>query len=122
MSALAKGLPEKVAAPDTGAAAGGSGMTEAFVAAFRHHPSGVAIITANADEGPVALTVSSLISISASPPMVAFSLSALSSSARAVERATSIVVHFVRRADMQLARLCATGGSDRFGSDVRWAR
>ena len=122
MSTLAKGLPDKVAAPETGAAAGGSALAEAFFAAFRHHPSGVAIITADAGEGPVAMTVSSLISISASPPMVAFSLSASSSSAKAVERASSVVVHFVRRADMQLARLCATSGKDRFGPDVRWAR
>ena len=54
--------------------------------------------------------------------MVAFSLSASSSSAKVVERATSVVVHFVRRADMQLARLCATSGKDRFGPDVRWSR
>jgi flavin reductase (DIM6/NTAB) family NADH-FMN oxidoreductase RutF len=97
-------------------------VTEAFLTAFRHHPSGVAIITADPGDGPVALTVSSLISISASPPMVAFSLSASSSSAQAVERANSVVLHFVRRSDMQLARLCATSGKDRFGPDVRWAR
>ena len=121
MSAVPQGTPDKVAAPDTGAAAG-QAMTEAFLAAFRHHPSGVAIITADPGDGPVALTVSSLISISAAPPMIAFSLSASSSSARAVERAASVVVHFVRRADMQLARLCATSGKDRFGPDVRWSR
>ncbi|WP_221115569.1 MULTISPECIES: flavin reductase family protein [unclassified Rhizobium] len=122
MSAAARGMPGKVAAAETGAAGGGQGITEAFMAAFRHHPSGVAIITADAGEGPVALTVSSLISISAVPPMVAFSLSASSSSAKVVERAASVVVHFVRRADMQLARLCATSGGDRFGPDVQWAR
>lgn len=122
MSAPAKDMPGTAAAPETGAAAAGSGLTEAFLAAFRHHPSGVAIITAEGAEGPVALTVSSLISISASPPMVAFSLSASSSSAKVVERAASVVVHFVRRADMQLARLCATSGKDRFGPDVRWSR
>lgn len=97
-------------------------LTEAFLTAFRHHPAGVAIITADAGDGPVALTVSSLISISATPPLVAFSLSAASSSARAVERAPSVVIHFVRRSDMELARLCATSGRDRFGPDVRWAR
>ncbi|WP_440984190.1 flavin reductase [Shinella sumterensis] len=121
MSAPAKDMPGGGTAPETGAAAG-SGLTEAFLAAFRHHPSGVAIITAEGVDGPVALTVSSLISISASPPMVAFSLSASSSSAKVVERAASVVVHFVRRADMQLARLCATSGKDRFGPDVRWSR
>lgn len=122
MSAPAKDTPGTAAALETGAAAAGSGLTEAFLAAFRHHPSGVAIITAEGADGPVALTVSSLISISASPPMVAFSLSASSSSAKVVERAASVVVHFVRRADMQLARLCATSGKDRFGPDVRWSR
>lgn len=122
MSAPAKDMPGTAAAPETGAAPAGSGLTEAFLAAFRHHPSGVAIITAEGAEGPVALTVSSLISISASPPMVAFSLSASSSSAKVVECAASVIVHFVRRADMQLARLCATSGKDRFGPDVRWSR
>lgn len=90
--------------------------------AFRHHPAGVAIITADPGDGPVALTVSSLISVSAAPPTVAFSLSDNSTSAGAVRRAETIVVHFVRRDDMELARLCATGGKDRFGPDVRWAR
>ncbi|WP_245430316.1 flavin reductase family protein [Rhizobium tropici] len=99
-----------------------AGVTEAFMMAFRHHPAGVAIITADPGDGPVALTVSSLISISASPPMVAFSLSDNSSSANAVRRAQTVVVHFVRRSDRELARLCATSGRDRFGPDVRWAR
>jgi flavin reductase (DIM6/NTAB) family NADH-FMN oxidoreductase RutF len=97
-------------------------LTEAFFSAFRHHPSGVAIITADAGGGPVALTVSSLISVSASPPTVAFSLSASSSTAKAVEDARTVVVHFVRRADMELARLCATSGVDRFERQVRWDR
>ncbi|WP_430764358.1 flavin reductase family protein [Rhizobium sp. BR 315] len=90
--------------------------------AFRHHPAGVAIITADSGDGPVALTVSSLISVSASPPTVAFSLSDHSSSAGAVRRSETVVVHFVRRRDMELARLCATPGKERFGPNVRWAR
>lgn len=97
-------------------------VAEAFFAAFRHHPSGVAIVTADAGEGPVALTVSSLISVSAAPPTVAFSLSASSSSAKVIEKAGTVVVHFIRRGDMELARLCATSGADRFGSSVRWER
>ena len=109
-------------APADGAAGHPPSLTEAFFSAFRHHPSGVAIITADAGGGPVALTVSSLISVSASPPTVAFSLSASSSTAAAVEQAKTVVVHFVRRADMELARLCATSGVDRFGPQVRWDR
>jgi len=95
---------------------------EAFRTAFRHHPAGVAIITGDAGEGPVALTVSSLISVSVAPPTVAFSLSNASSSSQALKRAESVVVHFVRRKDMQLARLCATTGTDRFSADISWSR
>lgn len=97
-------------------------VTEAFLTAFRHHPAGVAIITGDPGDGPAALTVSSLISVSAAPPTVAFSLSKTTSSARAIERAATVVVHFVRRNDMQLAQLCATSGTERFGPDVGWDR
>ena len=96
--------------------------TKAFLAAFRHHPAGVTIITGDPGNEPVALTVSSVISVSAAPPTIAFSLSEASSSARALERAETVVVHFVRRKNMQLARLCATSGSNRFGPGVHWAR
>ncbi len=107
---------------EAGAADGAEGLSDAFLSAFRHHPSGVAIITADPGDGPTALTISSLISVSVAPPTVAFSLSGLSSSAQAVGRAASVVVHFVRRSDMALARLCATSGADRFGLGVRWDR
>lgn len=97
-------------------------LTEAFLNAFRHHPAGVAIITGDVEGTPAALTVSSLISVGISPPMVAFSLSDNSSSARILRRAGSFAIHFIRRANMHLARLCATSGADRFGDDVRWER
>ena len=123
MSALktTKGQVAPAASVDS-AAKGPTTVAEAFFSAFRHHPSGVAIITADAGSGPVALTISSLISVSASPPMVAFSLSASSSTAKVVEQAETVVVHFVRRDDMELARLCATSGVDRFGANIRWDR
>jgi flavin reductase (DIM6/NTAB) family NADH-FMN oxidoreductase RutF len=80
------------------------------------------VIAADCGEGPVALTVSSLISVSTNPPTIAFSLSEASSNAQSIQRAETIVVHFVRRRDMQLARLCATSGAERFGPNVKWAR
>lgn len=97
-------------------------VVKAFLAAFRHHPAGAAIITGDPGDGPVALTISSLISVGIEPPTVAFSLSEASSSAKALARCETVVVHFVRRRDMQLARLCATSGTDRFGVEVPWAR
>jgi len=97
-------------------------LKSAFLKAFRRHPAGVAIITGDPGGGPVALTVSSLISISVEPPMVAFSLSEAGSSAGALIQCDTVVVHFARRKDMQLARLCATSGAARFGAGVAWAR
>ena len=56
-----------------------SGLTpESFKTAFRNHPAGVAVITANSPDGPVALTATSVVSVSAEPPVLIFSLSALS--------------------------------------------
>lgn len=97
-------------------------MTDAFRDAFRRHPAGVAIIAADAPDGPVALTVSSLISVCAAPPVVAFSLSASSRASAAIVKAGTIVIHLLRYADQDLARLCATSGADRFGPGIDWER
>jgi flavin reductase (DIM6/NTAB) family NADH-FMN oxidoreductase RutF len=53
-------------------------LPDAFREAFRLHPAGAVIISADQGGQPVALTISSLISVSMSPPTVAFSLSAKS--------------------------------------------
>jgi Conserved protein/domain typically associated with flavoprotein oxygenases, DIM6/NTAB family len=95
-------------------------LSDAFRAAFRNHPAGVAILTAGTPEGPVALTVSSLISISAEPPLVALSLSKQSRAAEALIAAGSMVIHFPRYGDLDIARLCATPGADRFGDGIEW--
>lgn len=97
-------------------------LASAFREAFRHHPSGVAIISADPGTGPVALTVSSLISVSGAPPTIAFSVSARSSAAAGVLAADSMVVHFLRRDNLALAQLGATSGADRFGAAVPWDR
>jgi flavin reductase (DIM6/NTAB) family NADH-FMN oxidoreductase RutF len=95
-------------------------MTNAFREAFRSHPAGVAVITANPGNRPVAVTVSSLISVSAAPPVVAFSLSAKSGSSAALLQAETMVIHLLRFCDIDLAQLCATSGADRFGPNVAW--
>ena len=40
--------------------------------AFAHYPTGVAVITAAATDGPVGMVVSSFVSVSLAPPLVAF--------------------------------------------------
>jgi len=95
-------------------------VEQLFFEAFRHHPTGISVLTANDSSGPIAMTVGSLISVSAHPPVVAFSLSAKSPSAARFLNAKTIVVHLLRYRERELARLGATPGADRFGADVRW--
>ncbi len=109
-------MPETAPAPVTAL------VTAAFREAFRCHPAGVAVITASAGGAPVAMTVSSLISVSAEPPTVAFSLSARSGATAAVLAAGSVVIHLLRYADLDLARLGATPGADRFAPGIPWER
>lgn len=62
---------------------------------FRGQPGGVAVITADAGQGPVALTASSAASLSAEPPLPVFSVSALFSAAGVLSRSQTVVVHFL---------------------------
>ena len=96
-------------------------LADMFRDAFRAHPAGVAVLTADAGQGPVALTVSSLISLSPDPAMVAFSLSSRSSSAATLLEAGRLVIHMVRWPDIELARGGATSGIDRF-AEHPWER
>lgn len=95
---------------------------EGFRSAFRRHPGGVALITADPGDGPVALTATSVTSISAVPPLLLFSVSDLSSSASSILQSGSIVVHLLRAAELVLARLGATSGIDRFADASLWTR
>jgi len=97
-------------------------LVQLFRDAFRNHPTGVAVLTANGVNGALAMTVGSLISVSANPPVVGFSLSSKAPSAAGILQAGSLVVHLLRQKDRELARLGATPGADRFGADVRWER
>lgn len=95
---------------------------DAFTSLFRGHPAGVAVITADAGDGPVALTATSVVSVSAEPPLLIFSISALSSSADVLARAATVVVHHLDAHDVELAKLGAARGVDRFAQEHPWSR
>ena len=95
---------------------------EAFKTAFRHHAAGVAVITADAGDGPVGLTATSVFSVSAEPPLLVFSISGSSSSAPTIRRADTLVVHLLGSDQLPIARLCATSGVDRFADTSLWHR
>lgn len=93
-----------------------------FKALFRGHPGGVAVITADAGDGPVALTATSVASVSAEPPLLIFSVSAQSSASDVLLRAETVVVHLLDAQDLEVAQLGATSGIDRFAETHRWSR
>ncbi|CAN5287628.1 flavin reductase family protein [soil metagenome] len=93
-----------------------------FKLAFRNHPAGVAVITADAGDGPVGLTATSVFSVSAEPPLLVFSISALSSSAPTIQKADTVVVHLLGADQLDIAKLFATSGVDRFADASSWDR
>ncbi|WP_068166677.1 flavin reductase family protein [Rhodococcus phenolicus] len=93
-----------------------------FTAAFRLHPAGVALITADAGTGPVALTATSVSSVSVDPPMLMFSVSDASSSAPTLRCADTVVIHLLGADERHLAKLGASSGIDRFADTALWRR
>jgi flavin reductase (DIM6/NTAB) family NADH-FMN oxidoreductase RutF len=61
-------------------------------------------------------------SVSADPPLLTFSISALSSASTTLQRADTVVVHLLDADDLDLARLGATSGVDRFADRAAWSR
>lgn len=93
---------------------------EAFRTIFRHHPGGTALITAHANGRHAAMTVSSLSSVSTEPPMVMFSVSVQSSSAPILAESETVAVHMIDADRLELAKIGATSGIDRFAEEHRW--
>lgn len=94
---------------------------ERLKAAFRHHAAGVAVITADVD-GPLALTASSVTSVSADPAVLLFSVSSTTVTGRALATAPSAVVHLLDVDDHELAVRCADPTADRFADAATWER
>lgn len=90
-----------------------------FRDAFRSHPSGVAIVTAASPDGPVGLTASSVASVAADPPTLAFSVSGGRSAVHLAE-ALTVVVHLVDADQIDLVRSFATPGAPRFTEAMDW--
>jgi len=95
---------------------------EVLKGAFRRHAAGVAVITADAGEGPLAITVSSLSSVSVDPAVVLCSVASTTATGRAMARAATVVVHLLDGEDLRLAVRCATPGIDRFDEPATWRR
>src|SRR3546814_14847557 len=68
------------------------------------------------------MTVSAVASVSIHPPTLIFSASPMSSSTPTICRAETVVVHLLASDQIELAKLGARSGAERFGPDVEWGR
>ncbi|SDS96197.1 NADH-FMN oxidoreductase RutF, flavin reductase (DIM6/NTAB) family [Friedmanniella luteola] len=93
----------------------------AFRAIFRRHPAGVAVVTLTDGDRPVGFTATSVISVSAEPPVLVFSVAGTSSSWPALARAGSLTVNFLAADQVDVSARFATSGIDRFAG-VDWRR
>ncbi len=90
-----------------------------FKTVFRQHPAGVAVVALAHEGRPVGFTATSVISVSAAPPLLAFSLASTSSSWPAVSGASTLAVSFLADHQDHLSARFATSGIDRF-ADGGW--
>ncbi|SER31959.1 flavin reductase family protein [Microlunatus flavus] len=94
---------------------------DTFKAIFRRHPAGVAIVALADGDRPVGFTATSVISVSADPPLLAFSIAATSSAWPTLAEATSLTVNFLGAEQVDVSARFATRGVDRFAG-VDWHR
>ena len=85
---------------------------------FRRHAAGVAVVTLRDGDRPVGFTATSVISVSAAPPLLAFSLASGSSwGGRPPGGApTTVAVSFLAEGQEEISTRFATSGIDRFAA------
>ena len=94
----------------------------AFRQAFRRHAAGVAIITAQTDDGtPVGFTATSLASLAAVPPLATFNMARSASSWHAIAETDRVVIHMLGVRNRAVAEQLAGANELRFEGD-HWYR
>jgi flavin reductase (DIM6/NTAB) family NADH-FMN oxidoreductase RutF len=85
-----------------------------------HYPTGVAVVTAVADDGrPAGMVVGTFSSVSLDPPMIAFFPATASRSFQQLRTASAFCVNVLAADQEALCRRFATGGAAKFDG-VRW--
>ena len=100
--------------PGTGADGPSRVSPSDFKAVFRRHPAGVAVVTFTHDGVPYGFTATSVISVSADPPVLTFSIDSTSSSWPALAEVDTVVINFLAAAQVDVSARFATRGIDRF--------
>lgn len=96
--------------------------TATFREVVGRHPAGVCVVALTGAEGaPVGFTASSVVSVSSTPPILAFCVSGRSSSWPALAAADSVAISFLAQDQAGVAERFAARGVDRF-ADGGWSR
>ncbi len=93
---------------------------DTFKSVFRQHPAGVVVVTFAGNGQLHGFTATSLISVSADPPVLTFSIDSGSSSWPALAEVDTLVVNFLAAAQVEVSARFATHGIDRF-ADGGWS-
>lgn len=98
----------------------GSAVDEArFRQVLGHFPTGVTVVTAIADDGPVGVAVGSFFSVSLDPPLVAFCAGKASTSYPKIEAAEHFCVNVLAEDQEDVCRVFAGKTDSRFAT-VGW--
>ena len=92
-----------------------------FREVFRRHACGVAVVATDGPT-PTGFTATSLVSLSADPPLLSLNVSHGSSSWPAVQRAEHLALHLLAADQAELATTFSTRGIDRFAAVPGWRR
>jgi 3-hydroxy-9,10-secoandrosta-1,3,5(10)-triene-9,17-dione monooxygenase reductase component len=84
-----------------------------------HFPTGVTVITATTDAGPVGLAVGSFFSVSLDPPLVAFCAGKSSTSYPKIAEAGHYCVNVLADEQEDICRVFASKGEDKFAT-IGW--
>lgn len=79
-----------------------------------HFATGLTIITADTDEGPVGMAANSFTSVSLDPPLVLFCAAKDSSTWPKIQAAGAFAVNILASNQEEVCRVFATRGADRF--------
>lgn len=93
---------------------------KAFRECLGQYPTGVCIVTATGDDGPVGMTMSSFNSLSLDPPLVLFSIDRRAQSLPAWKAAPGFAIHVLSREQQALSNRFARSGVNKWeGLDFR---
>jgi flavin reductase (DIM6/NTAB) family NADH-FMN oxidoreductase RutF len=92
----------------------------ALRSAFGHYPTGIAVVTANAPEGPAALVVTSFTSVSLKPPLVSFCAAHTSTTWPVIADAGRCCINMLAASQRDLCRQLSAKRPDRFDG-IAWS-